>query len=133
MTRPAAVIAEWHGKGRNHVAITPRFAITSTPAQMEGRPALAREFPICTSRRISRKTTTRSTSPASSIRSAIDYTTSTRRYGLLGRKALFGHCIHLSEREADADERSRLGRRALPDLQPLPGLRPVPLKAPVAP
>ncbi len=25
-----AVIADWHGKGRNHVAITPRFAITST-------------------------------------------------------------------------------------------------------
>ena len=40
-----AVIAEWHGKGRNHVAITPRFAITSTPAQMEMTAALAREFP----------------------------------------------------------------------------------------
>ncbi|MGL4197709.1 MAG: amidohydrolase family protein, partial [Allorhizobium sp.] len=29
-----AVIEQWHGKGRNHVAITPRFAITSTPEQM---------------------------------------------------------------------------------------------------
>src|SRR6218665_2048332 len=40
-----AVIAEWHGKGRNHVAITPRFAITSTPPQMEAAAVLAREFP----------------------------------------------------------------------------------------
>jgi guanine deaminase len=31
-----------------------------------------------------------------------DYTDVYERYGLLGRKALFGHCIHLSGREADA-------------------------------
>src|SRR5690606_23123871 len=29
-----ALISEWHGKGRQHVAITPRFAITSSPEQM---------------------------------------------------------------------------------------------------
>ncbi|TIR46045.1 MAG: guanine deaminase, partial [Mesorhizobium sp.] len=33
---------------------------------------------------------------------AHDYTDVYERYGLLGRKSLFGHCIHLSEREADA-------------------------------
>src|SRR5690606_33112745 len=40
-----ALIGEWHGKGRLHYAITPRFAITSTPEQMEMAGALAREFP----------------------------------------------------------------------------------------
>ena len=40
-----AVIADWHGRGRNHVAITPRFAITSSPEQMEAAGALAREYP----------------------------------------------------------------------------------------
>ena len=40
-----ALIAEWHGKGRQHYAITPRFAITSTPEQMEMAGALAREHP----------------------------------------------------------------------------------------
>jgi hypothetical protein len=39
------VIADWHGKGRNHVAITPRFAITSTPEQLEAAGTLAREHP----------------------------------------------------------------------------------------
>jgi guanine deaminase len=33
---------------------------------------------------------------------AKDYTDVYARYGLLGRKSLFGHSIHLSEREADA-------------------------------
>ena len=31
-----------------------------------------------------------------------DYTDVYEHYGLLGKRALFGHCIHLSEREADA-------------------------------
>src|SRR5690606_10118901 len=40
-----AGIARWHGRGRAHYVITPRFAITSTPAQMEAVQALAREHP----------------------------------------------------------------------------------------
>ena len=40
-----ALIAKWHGQGRLHYAITPRFALTSTPEQMEMAEALAREYP----------------------------------------------------------------------------------------
>ena len=40
-----AGIAKWHGKGRAHYAITPRFAITSTHEQMAMAEALAREYP----------------------------------------------------------------------------------------
>ena len=29
------IIDKWHGRGRQHVAITPRFAITSTPKQLQ--------------------------------------------------------------------------------------------------
>jgi guanine deaminase len=42
-----ALIGQWHGKGRQLYAITPRFAITSTPAQMEMAQALHAEFPDC--------------------------------------------------------------------------------------
>ena len=38
----AALIQAWHGKGRQRYAITPRFAITSSPEQMEAAGALAR-------------------------------------------------------------------------------------------
>jgi len=97
-----ALIAEWHGKGRQLYAITPRFAITSTPEQMEMAQALAREHPDC-------HIQTHLSENHAEIRwteelypEAQDYTDVYARYGLLGSKTLLGHCIHLSEREADA-------------------------------
>ena len=42
-----ALIERWHGKGRLDYAITPRFAITSSDAQLAAAGALAREFPDC--------------------------------------------------------------------------------------
>jgi len=40
-----ALIAKWHGKGRLRYAVTPRFAATSSPAQMEMAGALWKESP----------------------------------------------------------------------------------------
>lgn len=97
-----AVIAEWHGKGRNHVAITPRFAITSTPAQMEMAAALAREFPDLHIQTHLSENHDEIRFTGELYPDAIDYTDVYARYGLMGRKSLFGHCIHLSDREADA-------------------------------
>jgi guanine deaminase len=95
------VIADWHGKGRNHVAITPRFAITSTPAQMEATAALAREFPDLHIQTHLSENHEEIKFACELYPDAIDYTDIYARYGLLGTKSLFGHCIHLSEREAD--------------------------------
>ncbi|MBR0554694.1 guanine deaminase [Ciceribacter sp. L1K23] len=97
-----AVIAQWHGKGRNHVAITPRFAITSTPAQMEATQALAREFPDLHIQTHLSENLAEIDYTCSLYPEAIDYTDIYSRYGLLGRKTLLGHAIHLSDREADA-------------------------------
>jgi guanine deaminase len=96
------VIADWHGKGRNHVAITPRFAITSTPQQMEAAAALAREFPDLHIQTHLSENHDEIKFTGELYPEAIDYTDIYARYGLLGPKSLFGHCIHLSEREADA-------------------------------
>src|SRR4051794_29417549 len=40
-----ALIARWHGRGRSLYAITPRFAGTSTPAQLDAAGSLWREHP----------------------------------------------------------------------------------------
>jgi guanine deaminase len=96
------VISDWHGKGRNHVAITPRFAITSTPAQMEATQALAREFPDLHIQTHLSENHDEIKFTCELYPEAIDYTDIYARYGLLGEKTLFGHAIHLSEREADA-------------------------------
>lgn len=97
-----ALIGAWHGRGRCHYAITPRFAITSTPEQMEMAQALAAEHPdlhIQThlSENHAEIAFTQELYPWSK-----DYTDVYEHYGLLGSRTLLGHCIHLSEREADA-------------------------------
>ncbi|QEE44617.1 guanine deaminase [Rhizobium sp. WL3] len=97
-----AVIDEWHGKGRNHVAITPRFAITSTPEQMAMTQKLAEEFPDLHIQTHLSENHDEIRYTCELYPDATDYTDIYSRYGLLRKKALFGHAIHLSEREADA-------------------------------
>ncbi|KQY15305.1 guanine deaminase [Rhizobium sp. Root482] len=96
-----AVIEQWQGKGRNHVAITPRFAITSTPEQMSAAETLAREFPDLHVQTHLSENREEIDYTCSLYPDAIDYTDIYARYGLMGRKTLLGHCIHLSEREMD--------------------------------
>ena len=95
------VIADWNGKGRNHVAITPRFAITSTPEQMEASGTLAREFPDLYVQTHLSENHEEIAFTCSLYPEAKDYTDIYARYGLLGNRTLLGHCIHLSDREAD--------------------------------
>jgi len=97
-----AVIEEWHGQGRNHVAITPRFAITSTPEQMAMTQKLAEEFPDLHIQTHLSENHDEIRYTCELFPDAVDYTDIYARYGLLRKKALFGHAIHLSEREADA-------------------------------
>ncbi|MGF9563607.1 guanine deaminase [Neorhizobium sp. JUb45] len=97
-----AVIEQWHGKGRNHVAITPRFAITSTPGQMQAAQALAKEFPDLFIQTHLSENHDEIKYTCELYPEATDYTDIYARYGLLGQKTLLGHAIHLSERELDA-------------------------------
>ncbi|QIA20588.1 guanine deaminase [Mesorhizobium sp. AA22] len=97
-----ALIAEWHGKGRQHYAITPRFAITSSPEQLEMAGALCREYPDLHMQTHLSENHAEIAFTLQLYPQARDYTDVYEHYGLLGRKSLFGHCIHLSEREADA-------------------------------
>ncbi|MGB3644366.1 MAG: guanine deaminase [Mesorhizobium sp.] len=97
-----ALIGEWHGKGRQHVAITPRFAITSSPEQMEMAGALAKEFPNLHVQTHLSENHAEIAYTCELYPQAKDYTDIYDRYGLLGKRTLLGHCIHLSEREADA-------------------------------
>lgn len=95
------LIGKWHGRGRNHYAITPRFALTSTPEQMEMVGALASEFPDLhvqthLSENDAEIRTTRELYPDQP-----DYLGIYEHYGLLGPKALMGHAIHLEPREID--------------------------------
>ena len=97
-----ALIAEWHGKGRQHYAITPRFAITSTPEQMDMAGALMREHPDLHMQTHLSENHAEIAFTCELYPQAKDYTDVYAHYGLLGPRALFGHSIHLSDRELDA-------------------------------
>ena len=94
-----ALIARWHRKGRQLYAISPRFAVTSTQAQLEAAGALAREHPDCyvqthLAENHEEIATVRRLFPA-----AASYTDVYDRCGLLGPRSIFGHCIHLDQTE----------------------------------
>ena len=97
-----ALIERWHGRGRLSYAITPRFAITSSPAQMEVAGALASEFPELHIQTHLSENRIEIDLANELYPDCGDYFGVYERYNLAGPKSLFGHAIHLSEREADA-------------------------------
>jgi guanine deaminase len=97
-----ALIADWHGRGRALYAIAPRFAITSTPEQLELAGALAAEHPDCHVETHLSENRAEIAYTAELYPEARDYTDVYARFGLLGPKTLLGHAIHLSDRERGA-------------------------------
>jgi guanine deaminase len=96
-----ALAAKWHGTGRALYAVTPRFAITSTPEQLEVAGALAKALPRAYIQTHLGETPEEIAYTMSLHPSDVDYTGIYERHGLLGRKTLLGHCIHLTDREVD--------------------------------
>ncbi|SFG23350.1 guanine deaminase [Palleronia marisminoris] len=97
----AALLARWHGRGRARYAITPRFTPTSTPEQLEALGALWAANPSCAmqthlSEQVDEIEWVKSLEPG-----ARDYLDTYERFGLIGPGALFGHGIHLEQRERD--------------------------------
>lgn len=97
-----AGIAKWHGQGRAHYAITPRFAITSTPEQMEAVESLAREHPDLHIQTHVSENLAEIAFANELYPNHGDYVGIYEKYHLLGPKTLLGHCIHLSHRETEA-------------------------------
>lgn len=97
-----ALIGRWEGRGRLHCAISPRFAITSTPAQMEAAGALAGEHPDLHVQTHLSENRAEVDFACSLYPEAKDYTDIYARYGLLGPRSLMGHAVHLSGRELGA-------------------------------
>lgn len=94
-----ALLTKWHGRGRLGYAITPRFAITSTDAQLEAAGALAHEFPDAHVQTHLSENGDEIALTGSLYPEARDYLDVYERAGLVGPKSVFGHCIHLEPRE----------------------------------
>ncbi len=95
------LIRRWHLQGRAHYAVTPRFAPCSSPAQLEVCGQLLAENPDLYLQ-----------SHVAENRDEVDwvgqlfpqnrsYLDVYDSYGLLGPRAIYGHCIHLDEADRE--------------------------------
>ncbi|MCX5045060.1 guanine deaminase [Aldersonia sp. NBC_00410] len=94
-----ALIAKWHGRGRNQYAITPRFAPTSSPKQLELAGTLWRESPgtyvhTHVSENLNEISWVRELFPERS-----GYLDVYDHYGLLGPRTVLAHGVHLTDAE----------------------------------
>ncbi|WP_411352525.1 guanine deaminase [Leisingera aquaemixtae] len=94
-----ALIERWHGVDRLEYAITPRFSPTSTPEQLEAIGALWAKHPECLMQTHLSEQTDEIAWVRELFPQARDYLDTYEEFGLLGAKGLYGHAIHLEERE----------------------------------
>ena len=92
----------FHGKGRLRHAVTPRFAITSTDAQL----ASAGELLQLCKGALMQTHISESAGEIAYVKKLFpneqDYTAVYERFGLVTDRSLFAHSIHLSQRELSA-------------------------------
>lgn len=93
------LIARWHGRGRALCAVTPRFAPTSTEAQLEAAGALWAENRDCVMQTHLSENFKEINWVSELFKDCPDYLGVYEKYGLVGERAIFGHAIHLTDRE----------------------------------
>lgn len=95
----AALITKWHGRGRLLYAITPRFAGTSTPEQLDAAGALWREHPDCLMQTHISENRREVAWMKELFPEHATYLDIYDHHGLCGPRAVFGHGIWLEETE----------------------------------
>lgn len=93
------LLEKWHGVDRLSYVITPRFSPTSTPEQLAALGALWREHPDCLMQTHLSEQTDEIEWVQALFPQSRDYLDTYEAQGLLREGAVFGHAIHLTERE----------------------------------
>jgi guanine deaminase len=94
-----ALIKKWHRRGRALYAITPRFAPTSTEAQLQLAGELARAYPDTFLQTHVAENQDECDWVQQLFPNASSYLDVYDHYGMLRPRAMYGHCIWLSERD----------------------------------
>lgn len=93
------LLEAWHGVDRLSYVITPRFSPTSTPEQLAALGALWGEHPDCLMQTHLSEQTDEIEWVKALFPQSRDYLDTYEAQGLLREGAVFGHAIHLTERE----------------------------------
>ncbi len=92
-----ALIERWHGNGRLGYALTPRFAPTSTPEQLAMTGRLYREIPGLWLQTHLAENHDEIKWVKELFPAARSYLDVYEGFGLLGKRSIFAHCLHLDE------------------------------------
>lgn len=93
------LLEKWHGVDRLSYVITPRFSPTSTPEQLHALGQLWREYPDCLMQTHLSEQTDEIAWVRSLFPQSRDYLDTYEAQGLLREGAVYGHAIHLTDRE----------------------------------
>lgn len=93
------LIEKWHEQGRALYAITPRFAPTSTPAQLELAGKLKKEFPSVYIHTHLSENKDEIAWVKDLFPERNSYLDVYHYYGLTGSQSVFAHCVHLEDQE----------------------------------
>lgn len=93
------LIARWHDNGRSLYSVTPRFAPTSSPEQMELTGRVWQENPGSYLQSHVSENTSEVDWVSELFPDQSSYVDVYRHYGMLGERSILGHGVHLSEHE----------------------------------
>ncbi len=93
-----ALIARWRWRGRLGYAVTPRFALTSSDAQLAGAGDLLAAHPDVLMHTHIAENRGEVAAVADRFPEAADYLDAYDRFGLVGPRSVFAHGIHLEDR-----------------------------------
>jgi guanine deaminase len=91
------LIERWHGKGRLGYAITPRFALTSSEAQLEAAGRLAAEYPDVWVHTHLAENHDEVEQISKLFPWSSTYLDVYDRFGLVRERSVFAHCLHLQD------------------------------------
>ncbi len=93
------LIERWHGKGRLQYAVTPRFAPTCSDAQLAKAGQLLNEYPDLYLHTHLAENVDEVKWVQELFPQCDGYLDVYAHFGLLGRRSIFAHCIHLNDAE----------------------------------
>ncbi|MDA0383074.1 guanine deaminase [Vibrio owensii] len=100
------LINKWHNQGRLQYAITPRFAPTSTPEQLTAAGKLKAEYPDVYVHTHLSENKNEIEWVKSLFPDREGYFDVYEHYGLAGKRSIFAHAVHLTDKEWNAFQRT---------------------------
>lgn len=94
-----ALMEKWHGRGRLEYAVTPRFALTSSEAQLAAAGEMLAQNPGARLHTHLSENLSELARAAELFPADADYLAIYERFGLVGKRSIFAHAVHLSDDE----------------------------------